>query len=293
VWVENKADTFYFESATKPELVNFDAEKILLAEKKENKSLEEYIYQYTNGKNYVDRREAFAYAKDNKYKLEANKLFIQALSDPYFELRETALANLKATALDATTIKMVENIAKNDKRRTTRAAAIDVLGALGNADYIPLFEAGSKDSSYSIAGASLSALAEVDETRAIAILPSVKNDVKGRLRMAVGEVEMLQKTDKDFDEVTGTFDKSSPMKKLGDYRAYLKYLGKISDIENFKKGVNKIITFRNMMGGFSPELKTQINEDLEALKEKKLNQQARNNSKEFEQQINYLTEKLK
>ena len=38
VWVENKIDTFTFASTNKPDLVNFDADKYLLAEKKENKS---------------------------------------------------------------------------------------------------------------------------------------------------------------------------------------------------------------------------------------------------------------
>lgn len=45
VWVKSKVDTFYFEGP-KPELVNFDGDKILLAEKKETKTLDNYLYQY-------------------------------------------------------------------------------------------------------------------------------------------------------------------------------------------------------------------------------------------------------
>ncbi|HYJ36975.1 MAG TPA: M1 family metallopeptidase, partial [Chitinophagaceae bacterium] len=37
VWVKNKVDSFSFDAATKPNLVNFDGEKYLLAERKENK----------------------------------------------------------------------------------------------------------------------------------------------------------------------------------------------------------------------------------------------------------------
>jgi aminopeptidase N len=69
-WVENNIDTFYFAAETRPDLINFDGEKVLLAEKKENKNLENYIYQYKYAKKYVDRREAVDYAI--KYKHEAN-----------------------------------------------------------------------------------------------------------------------------------------------------------------------------------------------------------------------------
>jgi hypothetical protein len=60
--VTNKVDSFVFDAGTKPDLVNFDGRKYLLAEKKENKTLDEYIYQYKYAGNYVDRREAIDFA---------------------------------------------------------------------------------------------------------------------------------------------------------------------------------------------------------------------------------------
>src|SRR5436305_10644542 len=45
VWVKDLADTFSFDVASKPNLVNFDGKKYLLAERKENKTLDEYIFQ--------------------------------------------------------------------------------------------------------------------------------------------------------------------------------------------------------------------------------------------------------
>ena len=38
VWVENKTDTFYFPSDSKPSLVNVDADKVLLCKKTDNKT---------------------------------------------------------------------------------------------------------------------------------------------------------------------------------------------------------------------------------------------------------------
>jgi aminopeptidase N len=62
VWMNNKVDTFSFAVASKPNLVNVDADKILLCTKKESKTLAEYIHQYTYAGKYLDRKEALDYA---------------------------------------------------------------------------------------------------------------------------------------------------------------------------------------------------------------------------------------
>jgi len=203
VWVENKSDTFSFAANTKPDLINFDGDKILLAQKKENKNLGNYIYQYYNAKKYADRREAIDYAIKQKELAKAKELLIQALNDPFYELRERALKSLKAADLDSSAIRIVENIAHKDDRRTNRAAAIDILADVSNPAYIEFFTAGTKDSSYSVAGASLLALSGMNETKALSLLPDLKKDAKGRLKQAVQEVEALQKGDADLYKLPG------------------------------------------------------------------------------------------
>ena len=42
----------------KPKLVKVDAQNILLGTKTDNKSIEEYAFQYKNGPMYLDRKEA-------------------------------------------------------------------------------------------------------------------------------------------------------------------------------------------------------------------------------------------
>ena len=66
VWAQNKSDTFSFASSTKPDLVNFDGDKILLCTKKENKTLDEYIHQYKYAGSYLDRREAIDFASKHQ-----------------------------------------------------------------------------------------------------------------------------------------------------------------------------------------------------------------------------------
>ncbi|MFZ4770893.1 MAG: M1 family metallopeptidase, partial [Ferruginibacter sp.] len=56
VWIENKLDSFSFPYSSKPELINVDADKILLAEKTDNKSEENILTQWKYAKTYLDRR---------------------------------------------------------------------------------------------------------------------------------------------------------------------------------------------------------------------------------------------
>jgi aminopeptidase N len=293
VWTRSKTDTFNFTCNTKPDLINFDADKVLLTQKQENKTLEEYIYQYNYAKKYVDRREAIDYAINHKDQPTAKAFLLTALKDPFYELRDRVLKNLVAADIDAASIKTIENIAKNDEKRAVRASAIDFLARTNNPAYTNLYVAGTKDSSYTVAGASLAALAATAPAKAIFLIADLKNDVKGRLKYAVQEVELLSKTETDFDEIDNKFDKASLLQKTVEYKAYLNYLGNVSNTTNFKKGIDRIISLRNQIAPYDSSFKEKVNGLLENLKSKKQALKKQTNSNALDEQIIYLEEKIK
>nr|MBA2762275.1 M1 family peptidase [Segetibacter sp.] len=293
VWVRNKADTFSFGVRAKPDLINFDGDKVLLAEKTENKNINDYVYQYTYAKTYVDRREAIEYAIKNKDEAEARNFLITALDDPFYELRERVLKNLSASGLDANTIKKIENIARTDVKRINRAAAIDVLAQTNNRAYQDFFVAGTKDSSYSVAGSSLLALAAINQQKALSLLGELKKDAKGTLEKAVEQLEVLLKGDADFDEMTKQFDETSMFNKITEYKNYLTFLGNVFSTENFKKGVDRIIKFRDVVAGFNPKYKTAINNQLLQLKNRKQLIRTKENSRAIDEQAKYIDVKMK
>lgn len=292
VWVENKTDTFSFTSAKKADLINFDGDKVLLCQKKENKDLDSYIYQYDYAKKYVDRREAIDYAIAHKEQAEAKKLLVKALTDPYYELRGRVLKKLKVSDLDSVSLQIVESIANKDDKRTNRAIAIDILASLHNTAYTDFFMSGTKDSSYSVAGASLLALASLNESKVLSLLSTLKSDTKGRLKSAVQEVEVLLKGDADFDKMTKDFDKANNFEKFTQYKSYLKYLGNVYNTQNFKKGIDKIITFRDLISTFDSSFTNEVNEQLLSIKRKKEMLRTNNNSSAIKEQITYLDKKI-
>lgn len=286
-WIENKVDTFYIDASTKPDLVRFDGDNVLLANKKESKTLPEFITQYYKAGRYLDRKEALDFAAKNKSQADAFDLLKTALNDKFQTLRIKALTALQDTTLDETTLRKVELMAEQDAFRTVRAKAIDVLAATKNVRYKALYNKAINDSSYSVAGAALDALVTVDEKSATNAIASLKKDMKGRLKSAVQSVEVLTKTDADFEQMTKDYNSQDIQEKFYGYKTYATFIGRLKDDAIFKKGVDVLIAFRNQVAPFGPNLKDGLNRILEAQITKKLN------ATSDKEKLDYLSEKMK
>ena len=95
VWLENQADTFSFPVTARPELINFDGDKILLCQKTDHKTLDNYIFQYKNAGLYLDRREAIDFAAKNQVSdPEAFRFLKDAIYDKHPGLRIYAIQQL-------------------------------------------------------------------------------------------------------------------------------------------------------------------------------------------------------
>jgi aminopeptidase N len=286
-WIENKVDTFYINASTKPDLVRFDGDNVLLANKKETKTIQEFITQYYKAATYVDRKEALDFAAKNKSQADAFNLLKDALNDKYQTLRIKALSALQDTTLDETTLRKVEVMAEQDAFRTVRAKAIDVLAATKLAKYKALYNKAINDSSYTVAGAALDALTSVDEKAATIAIAALKKDMKGRLKSSVESVEVLTKTDADFEQMFKDYNKQDLQDKFYGFKTFATFIGRLKDVLNFKKGVDNLISFRNQVAPFGPNLKDNLNRILESQIAKKLDA---TNDKE---KLDYLTEKMK
>ncbi len=245
----SKADTFYFAASVKPDLINVDADKITLAEKKDTKTLAEFIFQYNHAGNYLDRREAIEYASKKMSDTAAFHLIVKALKDPFDRIRAKALASFASSKLEASVLASIENIATNDAKRTVRADAIDILAKQKNAKYASLFVAACKDSSYTVAGAGLEALALIDSVQAFKIANNLsKEEAKGRLSGAISNVIIEFGDESSFDFVVSSFTKMPlSQEKFTAIASLVNLLEKVKTKTNFEKGVDEIVKFRDLM----------------------------------------------
>lgn len=248
VWVENAVDSFNFNVPSQPDLINFDGDKILLCEKKENKTLDNYIFQYKHAGLYLDRREAIDFAADKQANPAALDLLKTALKDKFDGLRKHAL-NALNTANE--TVKkeaepILADLAKNDDKSEVRAIAIQILNKYNKPDYKAIFEKGVYDSSYSVAGNSLEALSNLDSAEAVTIAKTLsKQPAKAKLSTVISNILIASGDESSFDYVISKFE-SMPLSdaKLDLLQGLTTALGSLKNSDKFKRGIDDIVQLR-------------------------------------------------
>ena len=246
VWLENKNDTFYFSAGSKPDLINVDGDKILLCTKKDNKSIAEFTHQYTYAGKFLDRKEALEACAGNLSDQAAKALVFKALKDPFYAIRSLALSQFANAKLDDATLAQIEWMAEKDDHKTVRADAIDILAKQKDKKYQPLFTKAANDSSYSVAGAALEALADVDSKQAFQLANNFsKLPSKGRLTTAISSIIVAFGDETAFDFVAEQYEQMPFSQAKFNMTANLtEVLDKVNDLEKFKKGIDLIVKLR-------------------------------------------------
>ncbi|SKA23576.1 aminopeptidase N [Chitinophaga eiseniae] len=243
VTVTNRVDSFTFAYTTKPDLVNVDADKVILSKKDDHRDFSTYAYQYAHASNYLDRRAAIEAAVEEQGRNpEAVKLLVQALKDKYHGLRTLAVSslNLKLPAVKAAVVPALAEMAKQDPSTLTKAAAIKQLGDLKDVQYSALFEAATKDKSYGVEAAALEALSDLDLSKAYGIAKQLEKDTKGKLVSAIAGIYARQGNPEDVAFVATKFDETSGQDKLNAAFDYLGFLSKINNTAAVQHGVDQV-----------------------------------------------------
>jgi aminopeptidase N len=275
VWLENQIDTFNFLYKIRPSLINVDGDKIILCEKKDNKTTDNFIYQYSHAGLYLDRLEAIEYCAKNSTEPKATELLKLALKDPYPGLRRLALAdlNMKNDSIKKVFEPFVSEMANNDPDRRTKAAAIEILGNYKNPIYKPVFMKGVEDSSYTVAGNSLTALELIDSSLALNIAKKLsKEPSKGRLLRSIVVVLTKYGDENNFNEITKSFGEvlATGNQTLRLCPSYIVYLDKIKNTDQLKEGVKLVVDYRaTLPPRYKNQMDTYINKPLKQLADKK------------------------
>ena len=154
--IDKPSQTFSFYSGYAPQLINFDAEKYLLAEKSESKSLAEYVFQYRHAPLFLDRYEAVTRLNDFKAEKSAREVLIEALDDKNWYIRQIAVGSV--SYLDAeeknSVYGRIKKMALSDPRSYVRASAITVLKSVySQNDNKEVFSEAAKDKAPSVQSA--------------------------------------------------------------------------------------------------------------------------------------------
>ena len=239
--LRHSVDTLYFPAPTQPALVNVDAEKVLVWQKQDHKSVAEYAYQYRHAPRYLDRREALAAAQTHLPDPLAQKTLVAGLTDASPTLRIVAVEglNLKNAALRKTAAPILAKLAATDSVVQVRAAALTALGTLQDKSYTALFTNALTSKSYREQSAALVGLLPLQPKQALARATAFEADNKGALTVALVKVYGQVGSLAQWPSVVAKYDAADPQSRFDMLPGIFVLLGRLDDPEALSQGITR------------------------------------------------------
>lgn len=196
LWIEERHDTFRIPSKKPPKLINFDPEKILLAEKDFQKPLQEWLYQFNNAPRYLTKLEAVKHIADKKDSFSKNKRqnwLNNLLKSEFWKIREKGLSFVNQSANDEIKASLRDRIidmAQNDEESSVRAKAYTTLADdfEVNEGLVNGYQEGLRDSSYKVVKQALTGLAAIAESKALKAAESLQETRSDKLVKTVAQI---------------------------------------------------------------------------------------------------------
>jgi aminopeptidase N len=245
ITISKSKEFFTFNSITAPDLINVDAEKMLVCTKKDNHSMAEWIYLYKHGALFLDRLEAIDALKKYTSDTAALAIIQKGLNDINFEIRKTCiniLAENKQLLNSSTIVEKIQLLAKMDPKSSVRATAISALAANNpNETSKAIILNAINDSSYVVVQKALNALYLFDKLSAVAKAESLENIESDFVQMAIANIYAEQGDKKFMPYFINQFSLNAYNKQYYIGKYFKTYLAKIDD-ETIEKGLLMIKT---------------------------------------------------
>lgn len=250
IWIENITDTFKLDAASNPDLVNFDAERQLLAKITYDKTESEYLFMFKNAPLWGDKNEAMDYFKG---KLNSNASLLDAIIKDIpnqkwkgIRLDELKLINEVAKEKESEIKPFLINIAKNDPNTKVRAAAIKYLSENYKDKALEeLYEKGLNEQSYAIISESFDALTKVNPEQAAKKIPQLENEPVKSIMYAIADYYAKNGDDSNHNYFKKIKKNFTGFEQMGFLNIYGKYLKRCTKPETAIDGANELAKSAN------------------------------------------------
>jgi aminopeptidase N len=185
----NQSFTFPFSGGVNCLIV--DDQQMLLAKKREDKPVNQYVFQYYNSKEYKTRFEGLVRGTEAPSKIK-DKLILDALNDSFWNIRLTAiqLSDKLSDGVKKSGIDRIKLMVVNDEKSQVREAAIQFLTKNVEPEIAQLIckERIEKDSSYLVIGAGLVFLGQINPQEALIYARKLENESSSSLKLAIAQI---------------------------------------------------------------------------------------------------------
>lgn len=191
VVVDELEESFTFPCSGEVNGIIYDNQFMLLGSITEEKSLEQYVYQYYNGERYYARRDGLM--KGSNLRTDSGqKLVLEALQDKFWHIRELAAGRVKKLDGDfqVQAIERLKDMVKNDPKSSVREAALKALSKeLEDKDFESiLVDRIENDKSYSVVSSALSSYGKIDPEKAIAMAEGLEKERSSKMMFGISQI---------------------------------------------------------------------------------------------------------
>jgi aminopeptidase N len=241
ITVDRRMQTFTIPSKTKPDLVVFDAERMIVGNVNQSYILQDYEYLYSHSPLFQDRYDAVQWISyDNVPNTSAYNIIVRALDDTSWVIRQLAVNSI---FIDENTSSDIKNklvtMAVSDPRSYVRSSAVTRLKDISGTDIMPTLEKTLQDKSYTVLGSALNVLFLKDSIKAAQEARGYKDEENLNLLISVWDILSRSGDAKDNDYFIQQFKKFDGWQSYYVMIYYLAFLERQTDSYIINKGVDE------------------------------------------------------
>jgi aminopeptidase N len=242
VVLRQATETLEFPLTAQPDLVNVDANKVMVWQKTDNKPLAAYAYQYKNAPRLVDRYEAIVAAQAKPAEAAARGVLLAGLNDKFYGLRVLAIQslNLENAALRKAAAPTLRKLATSDKETVVQAEALMALAKLKEKRDEKLFAQKLKSESYAVQAGALRALATLNPANALTQAKALEADNSGPSTQAITEVYAQHGSAAQWPYIRDKFDTGGLQTKSMLLPGMLAMMARLDDPTAFSESLDRI-----------------------------------------------------
>jgi aminopeptidase N len=237
-----KADqTFQLPVSQRPALVQFDSEKMLLAELTEDKPQDQWLYQYYHTRNYLSKQQAIEALRPKVADLAVSGMLRNALADPFWGTRMSAAdAFRKYRGPEGGAVrKELQSAATKDKDSHVRAAALNSLSSFPNEDFGENFTRALSDSSYLVVGAAINALTKAPTVAGREQIEKLQNETNSAIVTALSNYYVLNGTNDNYQWYLRRLDDAKDIDLYQIAQNFGTFMLRMPPVER-EKGIRKL-----------------------------------------------------
>lgn len=226
--LDSLSQNFEFKVDAQPSLINVDAEKMLLCTKKDNHTKTEWLFMYHNAPLFLDRQEALIALEDYKEDSLVQLVYVKALGDPHYAIRNIGVAKLKT--LKPELLKQqyakLKELAMNDNSSSVRTKALKAIAELfPNENNTEVYQSAAKDKSYNVEANLLKIYSGTNKEEAWRIAKKESLTLNSTMQNAIAEFYAKEGTATEHQFYINAFSRSSGFSLfllIPHYKTYIK-----------------------------------------------------------------------